>query len=124
MLPQNVLVKTRKALERLYTDTCTIIEYQEYQKPNKAIGHQEVVVLENQPCRISFKSSDSTNNTESASALPQTVKVFLAPEINVKAGSKLSITRNDVTTEYKNSGEPARYDTHQEITLELFKGWS
>lgn len=124
MLSQNVLVKARKALERLYTDTCTVIEYQEYQKPNKSIGHQEVVVLENQPCRISFQSSDSTNNTESASALPQTVKVFLAPEVNVKAGSKLSITRNGVTTDYKNSGEPARYDTHQEITLELFKGWS
>ena len=124
MLSQNVLVKARKALEKLYTDTCTIIEYQEYQKPNKSIGHQEVPVLENQPCMISFKSFDSTNNTESASALPQTVKVFLAPEVNVKAGSKLSITRNGMTTDYKNSGEPARYDTHQEITLELFKGWS
>ncbi len=124
MLPQNVLVKTRKALEKLYTDTCTVIEYQEYQKPNKSTGHQEVVVLENQPCMISFKSSDSTNNTESASALPQTVKVFLVPEVNVKPGSKLSITRNGITTDYKNSGEPARYDTHQEITLELFKGWS
>ena len=73
---------------------------------------------------ISFKSSDNTDNSESASALSQTIKVFLAPEVNVKPGSKLSITRNGVTTDYKNSGEPARYDTHQEITLELFKGWS
>jgi len=118
------LVKARKALETLYTDTCTIIEYQEYQKPNKSIGHREVQVLENQPCMISFKTSNSTDNTESASALSQIVKVFLAPEINVKAGSKLSITRNGVTTDYKSSGEPALYDTHQEITLELFKGWS
>ena len=124
MLSQNVLVKARKALETLYTDTCTIIEYQEYQKPNKSIGHREVQVLENQPCMISFKTSNSTDNTESASALSQIVKVFLAPEINVKAGSKLSITRNGVTTDYKSSGEPALYDTHQEITLELFKGWS
>lgn len=124
MLPQNVLVKTRKALERLYTDTCTIIEYQEYQKPNKSTGHREVPVLENQPCMISFKTSNSTDNTESASALSQIVKVFLAPEINVKAGSKLSITRNGVTTDYKNSGEPARYDTHQEIVVEIFKGWA
>ena len=124
MLSQNVLVKARKALEKLYSDTCTIIEYQEYQKPNKSIGHQEVPVLENQPCMISFKSSDNTDNSESASALSQTIKVFLAPEVNVKPGSKLSITRNGVTTDYKNSGEPARYDTHQEITLELFKGWS
>lgn len=124
MLSQNVLVKTRKALEKLYTDTCTVIEYQEYQKANKSTGHHEVPVLENQPCKLSYESANSASDTESASVLVQTVKVFLAPEINVKAGSKLSITRKGITTDYKNSGEPARYDTHQEITLELFKGWS
>ena len=26
--------------------------------------------------------------------------------------------------EYKNSGEPAVYNTHQEIMLELWKGWA
>lgn len=108
----------------LYTDTCTVIEYQEYQKPNKSTGYHEVTVLENQPCRISFKTSNSTDNTESAAAVSQMVKVLIAPEIDIKPGSKLSITRNGVTTDYKNSGESARYDTHQEITLELFKGWS
>jgi hypothetical protein len=49
---------------------------------------------------------------------------LIAPEIHVKPGSKLTITQNGVTTEYKNSGEPALFDTHQEIILELFKGWS
>lgn len=124
MLSKNQMVKARKAIESLYKGTCTVTEYQEYTKPNKSVGHQEVVVLENQPCRLSFSSSPNTHQTETAAQLVQTIKIFLAPEIRVQAGSKLTVTQNSVTTEYKSSGEPALYQTHQEIMLELFKGWA
>ena len=84
-----------------------------------------MTVLENEPCRLSFKTVTNANPSETgASSVVQTTKVFLAPEIKVKPGSKLIITQNGVTTEYKNSGKPAFYSTHQEIVLELFKGWS
>ena len=83
-----------------------------------------MVVLEGQPCRLSFSSSPNTNQTDTAAQLVQTIKVFLAPEIRVQAGSKLTVTQNGVTTEYKSSGEPALYQTHQEIMLELFKEWA
>lgn len=125
MLPKNQMVKARKAIESLYNGTCTITEYQKIQKTNKSTGFSEVVVLENQPCRLSFQTVNSTSQTETgASALTQTVKVFLAPEINVKPGSKLTITQNQIITDYQSSGQPAHYSTHQEIILELFKGWS
>lgn len=52
------------------------------------------------------------------------LRLFLAPEIKVAPGSKITITQNGVVGEYKNSGVPAMYDTHQEIMLELFKGWA
>lgn len=124
MLSKSAVVKARKAFESLYTGKCTIIEYQEYEKANKSTGHHEVPVLEGQPCRLSFSSANSTSPTDTASQVGQIIKVFLAPEIRVAAGSKLTITQNGVTTEYKNSGEPAIYETHQEIILELFKGWA
>ena len=124
MLSKNQVVKARKAIESMYDGTCTVTEYQEYIKPNKSTGYHEVVVLEEQPCRLSFSSSPNTNQTESAAQLVQTIKVFLAPDVRVQAGSKLTITQNGVTTEYKSSGEPALYQTHQEIMLELFKGWA
>lgn len=114
----------RNAIESTYIGTCTITEYQSFKKANKSTGHQEVQVLENQPCKLSFSSISSVSEQEAASKLVQTAKVFLAPEIKVKPGSKLTITQNGVTTEYQNSGEPAIYNTHQEIILELFKGWS
>lgn len=124
MFSQNQMVKARKAIESLYKGTCSITEYQEYTKTNKSVGHQEVVVLEDEPCRLSFSSSPNTTETETAAHMVQTIKLFLAPDVVVKAGSKVTVTQNDVTTEYKSSGVPALYETHQEIVLELFKGWA
>ena len=109
----------------MYDGRCTITEYQKVKQANKSTGFEPVDVLTDQPCRLSFKTINNTNNTDTgASAVTQITKVFLAPEIKVKPGSKLTITQNGVTTEYKSSGEPAVYSTHQEIILELFKGWS
>jgi hypothetical protein len=82
-----------------------------------------VVVIENQPCRLSFSSNPSATDGDIAE-INQTVKLFFAPEIKVKEGSKIIVTQNGVTTEYKQSGTPAVYSCHQEIFLELFKGWA
>jgi len=124
MLSQNQMVAVRKAIELSYIGTCTITEHQKIKKENKSTGFQDVVVLQNQPCKLSYEKVTNTNQTESAAALIQTAKLFIAPEIQVKPGSKLTISQNGIVTEYKNSGEPAIYGTHQEIVLELFKGWS
>lgn len=118
------MVKTRKFIEAMYNGTCTITEQKKVRNPNKSTSFQEVVVVENQPCRLSFSNISNAVQTETAAAIGQVVKVFIAPEIKVNPGSKLTITQNDVTTDYKCSGEPAFYMTHQEIVLELFKGWS
>lgn len=124
MLSKNKMVKARKAIESLYDGKCTITEHQKVQKENKSTGFQDVIVQEEIPCRLSFKTVNNTNQTETAASIVQITKVFLAPEIQVKPGSKLTITQNGVTTDYKSSGEPAFYSTHQEIVLELFKGWA
>lgn len=116
-------MRIRTALERGYIGTFTVTERQKVTKPNHTTGFSEVVVLENQPCRLSFFSSPSTTNGDVAE-IKQTVKLFFAPEITVKEGSKVTVTQNGVTAEYKRSGTPAVYDTHTEIILELFKGWA
>ena len=119
------MVKVRKVIESLYNGTCAIIEYQKVKKENKSTGFAEVVVLENQPCRVSFQSVNSTSATDNgASSLSQVIKLFIAPEVDVKPGSLIRVAQNGLTVDYRNSGEPARYSTHQEVVLELFKGWS
>ncbi|MFL8713014.1 hypothetical protein Q3304_19755 [Clostridioides sp. GD02377] len=109
--------KTRKAIEMLYRDKCTIVEYQPVKDPvTKRTNNKEVTVLENQPCKLSYKNITSTEQGEVAK-LAQTIKLFISPNINIKAGSKLII--ND--KEYIRSGESAIYPNHQEVVLELFK---
>ena len=123
MLSKNAVVKVRKALEKGYTGTFTVTEHKQITKPNHTTGFSDVVVLENQPCRLSFSSSPSVKNGD-VPEIGQTVKLFFAPEITVKEGSKITVTQNGVTTAYKRSGTPAVYQTHTEILLELFKGWA
>lgn len=125
MLSKTKMVKARKAIESLYDGTCTITEHRKIKKANKSTGFEDVMVLENQPCRLSYKTITNTNSTESgASTLSQIIKLFLAPEIEVTPGSKVTVTQKGVTTDYKSSGKPAIYSTHQEIVLELFDGWA
>ena len=123
MLSKNAVVKVRRALEKGYNGTFTVTEHKEITKPNHTTGFSDVDVLVNQPCRLSFSSSPSVSDGD-VPVINQTVKLFFAPEIKVKEGSKITVTQNGVTTEYKHSGTPAVYQTHTEILLELFRGWA
>ncbi|MGO0969381.1 hypothetical protein ACTPEV_03520, partial [Clostridioides difficile] len=97
--------KTRKAIEMLYRDKCTIVEYQPIKDPiTKRTNNKEVIVLENQPCKLSYKNIVSATEGKLAK-LEQTIKLFISPDIEIKAGSKLII--ND--KEYVRSGESAIY---------------
>lgn len=115
----------RKAIESLYIGICTISEYQEVRNEvTKITKHEPVDVLTNQPCKLSFERINSANQTEAAALVTQSVKLFIAPEIVIKPGSKITVTQSGATTEYQNSGEPALFSSHQQIMMELFKGWS
>ncbi|HBF5511147.1 TPA: hypothetical protein KOQ97_003717, partial [Clostridioides difficile] len=101
--------KTRKAIEMLYRDKCTIVEYQPIKDPiTKRTNNKEIVVLENQSCKLSYKNIVSATDGKVAK-LEQTIKLFISPDIEIKAGSKLII--ND--KEYVRSGESAIYPNHQ-----------
>lgn len=115
----------RKAIEDTYIGTCDVIEYRKTRnEENKQNEYSEEVVLSNKKCRLSFETINNTNQTSTTNNAIQIVKLFIAPELNIKKGSKIIVTQNNRTTAYKNSGQPAIYETHQEIVLDLFEGWS
>ena len=118
------MVKARKAIELLYDGTCTVTVKQEYEKDNGAIGFREVAVLENEPCHLSFSNATSAKEGEVAATVSQLTELFISPEVSIAPGSKITVTQNGVTTDYTRSGKPALYGTHQQITLDLWKGWS
>ena len=114
----------RAAIESLYEGKCDIIEYKGiFDEVSGQTRNSEVVVLENQPCRLSYNSRTSGHAAGGGvqTNVSQVIKLFLPPEIKVLPGSKIIVTQNDVTTAYNHSGQPAVYSTHQEIPLELYK---
>lgn len=116
----------RKAIESTYTGVCTIIERRDVRDEKTKITrkNEEVPVVENQPCKLSFEKLNAVVQTDTAARQTQGTKLFIAPEIKVKPGSKIVVEQNGVKIEYSASGEAAVYLSHAEIILELFKGWA
>ena len=114
----------RDALRVLWTDTCTVTEYQEYVRDNKSTGHTEVDVLTDVPCKLSFERLQTVGQTESAAELVQATKLFIDNEITIKPGSKITVYRNGRTFEYSQSGDPGVFTNHQEIPLTPFEGYA
>lgn len=112
----------RKAQEQLYDGICTVTEYRKVKdEKTKLSGMEDVVVLEGQPCRISFSKVSAAVQSESVADTTQSIKLFISPDVIIQPGSKITVTQNGITTVYKSSGIPAIYATHQEIILELFQ---
>ena len=114
----------RQAQESMYFGVATVYEYQKTVDENHLSTEQEVAVLERQPCRLAFGSKNQAVQSENGNKISQTIKLFLAPDVEIKPGSKITVTQDGVTNDYANSGVPAVYPTHQEIVLELFGRWA
>lgn len=115
----------RKAIEATYFGTLTVTEREkEKDERSKLTKDVEVVVLENQPCKLSFEKLQTAIQSDSAATITQVTKLFVSPDISINAGSKITVSQDNVTTDYTCSGVPAIYPTHQEIILELFKDFA
>ena len=114
----------KSAIEQLYNGVCTITEHQQYfDGVTKQTKFREVDIIKDEPCHLSFSSTNPTNSATGAFGLMQSVKLFIDPLLVIPAGCKITVTQNNRTTAYKQSGEPAIYPSHQELSLELFRKW-
>lgn len=115
----------RRAQESLYAGIMTVTEHRKVtDEESKLTSYKDVIVLEDQPCRLSFETLKQAAQSDSAAEVTQVTKLFLSPDIMVNAGSKITVTQDGVTTDYTCSGIPAVYPTHQEILLDLFNRWA
>ena len=114
----------RAAIQSLYDGKCTVTVRQEYEKDNGATGFQEIVLIEDEPCRLSFSNISSTKEGEVAASISQVTELFISPELDIPSGSKITVTQNGESVDYTKSGVKAKYETHQQIILQLLDGWS
>lgn len=87
----------RKAIEATYFGTLTVTELQKVKnEKSKLMEESEVVVLQDQPCRLSFEKLQTAIQSESAATITQSTKLFVSPDVTIKAGSKLTVTQDNV----------------------------
>lgn len=115
-IPKNDILKT------LWIGTANIYEYQQVTDP---ITHQTtnklVLIVQDEPCRLSYTTLQVTDVETGIASVTQVPKLFIRPNLTIKAGSKIEITQHGVTNTYIRTSEPAVYTNHQEIRLELDK---
>ena len=111
MLPKVALVKSRKAIESLYADTCRIITEKDTVDPDTGIVKTVRVTSAEYPCRISYKNLPATGG-DGIPVITQSVTLFLSPEIDVNG------VRQGRPLHFKSAGVSAVYDNHQEISME------
>lgn len=105
-------------MERAYKDRCTIYEYKPVWDPERGEDvERPVPVVVDQPCRISQRTLGTNNQTEAQNNIQYETKIFIAPEIEFKQGSMLTVTRKGVERKY-HAGEPFIYPTHQEVSIQ------
>jgi hypothetical protein len=107
----------RKAVERLYFDTCTVYGFEEVERENGSTGFEMRAVQSDLPCRLSYETVTNTEQTENVDKVVQTIKLFCSPNVIIKSGSRIDVSHNGEVKKFKSSGEPAVYKTHQEIVL-------
>lgn len=124
MLSETTLVRVRKAVESQYSGLCTVIERKKVLNRDKVTEWREVSTEIDLPCRVSYGAKSPTESMGMMAEVGQVVTLFLAPEVEIVVGSKITVQQEGRITEYSSSGQPVRYGSHQEIPLKLFQEWA
>lgn len=114
----------RQHLESTYMDSVSVFEQREITRPNGSTGFEQIKVIDNEPCRLSFSSVNSANQGDGVATVVTVVRLFISPDIYIQPGSRLVVTHQGRENEYGLSGEPAIYGTHQEFVLQSFGGYT
>ena len=112
----------------MYNDTCTISRLKQtidQYGANKPNSREET--YEDIPCKFSFTNKDNpADSNESYMPVLKQITVFLDLDYNILPGDFVTGYRVDKVSGIKQliegiCGEPNRYDTHQEIPIQIEK---
>jgi sugar-specific transcriptional regulator TrmB len=110
--------KARKAIESLYDCTCNVTGYEDYKDPiTKATKQVLKEKCINQPCKVSKQSLSKNNQTDTVNKVTYELKLFIAPEIEIKQGYIIEVTNKYEVKEIYKAGEGFPYTNHQEVLL-------
>ena len=112
----------------MYDDTCTISRIQQTEDEYGATKSEtRVEIYKDIKCKFSFAEKDSPSDSN-GSYMPvlKQVSIFTDLDHDIKAGDFITGYRTDKVSGIKQlvegiCGQPNRFDTHQEIAIQLEK---
>lgn len=117
----------RRQVERLYEDRAAISRLVDLGKDpvTKEQMTERQTICEDQPCKLSQTGLARNGQTEAQNDLQYDAKLFIAPEIEIKQGDLIAVTRASTgRVEKYTAGEPfPPYKSHQEVSLTA-KEWA
>lgn len=123
-----MLLDNKKFLELLYkpesggcTFTYITTEYEKDPETGRSKPKEVIHPSDGVYCGRLSKETIRPTDTNGLTEVVQTLKLFTHPEIDIPAGSKITVTQQGITTEYQHSGKPAIFTSHQEIPVELWR---
>lgn len=112
-----------KAVKSLWKDSMTVYGKKKVLKDNGATGFTDGIILENEPCRLSYKSVVEVAQGN-VGAVSQTIKLFCDKSLEIEPGSVIEVQHEGKALKFKHSGEAAVYSVHQEIILMLYEEYA
>lgn len=109
----------RAAVESLYDRTFEVYEAREIDMPNGSTEIEFVKTSEMRPCRISYFRVTAAKQDELTASVSQAVVMYCSPDVRIKEGSEIVVSKGGIRERYSASGTPSVYDSHQEIPLRL-----
>lgn len=110
-----VIAIKRECLETLYTGLVDVFESKNIEDENFFSRPVEREILHQEPCRISYQVSHPT--VDNPKEHRKKITLMIAPEPDIKAGTKFVVTQNGKTEIYFKASEPKIYSDHQSIEI-------
>lgn len=117
-------------LEYLWTDKMTIYAMESYSdESGDGTRYPDEPTQSDIPCLMSFNTADDVDGSQMAEPVEVKPSIFCSGDVKVQAGDKVVVqkcyasgeTYHTYTGYVSRSGEPNRWTTHQEFTLDLRK---
>lgn len=116
----------RLQIEKLYEDTFSVERPTKVKDPiTKQTNLVKMMVITEQPCKLSQTTTPKDGQTEAQNNISYNSKLFCAPELDIRQGDIVIVTRKAGNRVYEfHAGEPfPPYQSHQEIGLQR-KEWA
>lgn len=107
----------RKWLEMTYDGVMTVMGSRKTNVDGETVVTPDAVLYADVPCALSFSGAPNGEQGEDAGEIGYQGTVFCAPELEIPAGCRITVTQYGVTYALRYSGEGITYPTHQQLSV-------